>query len=181
LTQGWAARRPRGTGSRGTQFAIGRSAEIKPLSGFGCGLFCRDRGEARMSAGDARSWMWADAVDMLARAERLHRQLFNPRSASRHPAWEPPVDVIETDDEVVVLAALPGVQPSEVKAHIADGMLHLAGLRRLPAELATATIHRMELPQGLFERHIPVPAGRYGGVRSTMVDGCLVVRLQKAG
>ena len=134
-----------------------------------------------MGSSDPRGWMWSDAVDMLARAERLHRQLFNPRppQASR-PSWEPPVDVIETDEEVVVLAALPGVAPSEVQARIVDGMLHLSGRRTLPAELGRAVIHRLELPQGSFERRVPVPAGRYGAIRSAMVDGCLVVRLHKA-
>ena len=39
---------------------------------------------------------------MLARAERLHRELFRPaRSGSRMPLWEPPVDVIETELSVV--------------------------------------------------------------------------------
>ena len=33
---------------------------------------------------------------MLARAERLHREFSAARSASRQPAWEPPVDILET-------------------------------------------------------------------------------------
>ena len=57
-------------------------------------------------------WMWSDACDMLARAERLHREFFRPvRSASRLPVWEPPVDVLETEREVLVFVALPGRRP----------------------------------------------------------------------
>jgi len=41
-------------------------------------------------------------------------------------------------------------------------------------------IHRMELPQGRFERRIPLPPGQYEAVRRTSVDGCLVVSLTKA-
>src|SRR5262249_18730806 len=42
------------------------------------------------------SWMWSEAFEMLARAERLHREVFRPaRSPARRPAWEPPVDMIE--------------------------------------------------------------------------------------
>ena len=38
---------------------------------------------------------------MLARAERLHREFFRPvRGANRLPAWEPPVDMLETSEAV---------------------------------------------------------------------------------
>jgi hypothetical protein len=42
-------------------------------------------------------------------------------------------------------------------------------------------IHRLELPQGRFYRRLRLPAGRYSGVRRAVVDGCLVITLQKAG
>ena len=62
-----------------------------------------------------RNWMWSEACEMLARAERLHRELFRPAGlAARVPAWEPPVDVLETEREVIVLVALPGVNPDQV-------------------------------------------------------------------
>jgi hypothetical protein len=39
----------------------------------------------------------------------------------------------------------------------------------------------MELPQGRFERRVPLPRGRYGQVSRHMIDGCLLVSLHKAG
>jgi HSP20 family protein len=124
--------------------------------------------------------MWSEACEMLARAERMHRDLFRPaRSTSMLPAWEPPVDVLETEREVLVLAALPGVNPDHVEAAIEDGVLVIAGTRVLPRELRTAVIHRLELPQGRFERRVRIPAGRYDDVRRLSVDGCLVISLRK--
>jgi HSP20 family protein len=124
--------------------------------------------------------MWSEACEMLARAERLHRDLFTPaRSTSMLPAWEPPVDVLETEREVLVLVALPGVNPDHVEAAIEDRVLVIAGTRILPAELRTAIIHRLELPQGRFERRVRIPGGRYGDVRRSSVDGCLVITLRK--
>ena len=32
-----------------------------------------------MNRGDPRDWMWSEALQMLAQAERLHRQVFQPR------------------------------------------------------------------------------------------------------
>jgi HSP20 family protein len=129
----------------------------------------------------ARDWMWSEACEMLARAERLHREFFRSAASEAHPTWEPPVDVLETDDEVLVLAALPGVCADHADAAIQDGCLVIGGTRTLPPALQTATIHRMELPQGRFLRRVPLPAGRYSAVRRSVVDCCLVITLQKAG
>jgi len=133
-----------------------------------------------MANEDSRNWMWSEALQMLARAEQLHRQVFNPPHASQRGInWEPPTDVLETQDAVLVFVALPGVDPDKVKLVIHEGGLMIAGERVLPQELRTATIHRLELPQGRFERHIPLPAGRYETPRSAVANGCLVVRLAK--
>ena len=125
-------------------------------------------------------WMLAEAIDALTRAERMHRELFRPQrpTAQREPAWEPPVDVLETDRAVLVLIALPGVDPNQVTALIEDGCLLVQGKRVLPPELRNAVIHRLELPQGRFERRILLPTGRYS-VRHFAADGCLVVQLDK--
>jgi HSP20 family molecular chaperone IbpA len=127
------------------------------------------------------NWMWSDACDMLARAERLHRQLFQPVRATRQPAWEPPIDILETESELLIFVALPGVASDRVEAAIHGADLLIAGTRVLPAALQTAHIHRLELPQGRFERRIPLPPGRYGAVRRASVDGCLLITLRKAG
>jgi HSP20 family molecular chaperone IbpA len=117
---------------------------------------------------------------MLARAERLHRELFRPAPGSV-PTWEPPVDMLETEREVLVLVALPGVEPDEVETVIEGAYLLVTGHRVLPAELATAVIHRLELPQGRFERRIRLPGGHYGAVRRAAVHGCVLITLQKTG
>ncbi len=124
--------------------------------------------------------MWSDALDMMAKAERLHRQLFEPRpSHGSAPSWEPPVDVLETAEEVLILAALPGVSPDSIEATIHDGVLVISGRRLLPPELRIAIIHRLELPQGAFRRDIALPPGSYRSVDHDFVNGCLVIRLGK--
>ncbi len=130
----------------------------------------------------ARDWMWSEACEILARAERMHRELFRPAGVrARLPEWEPPVDVLETEQEVLALVALPGVDAESAQAVIEDGDLVIAGTRVLPPELRTANIHRLELPQGRYYRRLRLPAGRYSAVRRTVANGCLVISLQKAG
>jgi HSP20 family protein len=125
-------------------------------------------------------WMWSEAFEMLARAERMHRQFFQPSGSPASVAWEPPVDVLETEHAVLVLIALPGVDFNEVKALISQGELLISGCRTYPAEMQTAIIHRLELPQGRFERRIRLPEGRYNAVRRSEFNGALLITLQKS-
>jgi len=130
---------------------------------------------------DPVNWMLSEAIDSLARAERLHRQFFSlqPSGSSQESSWEPPVDVLETDREILILVALPGVDPDDVEAVIDSGTLIVSGRRVLPVELRNARIHRLELPQGRFERRIALPIGRYA-VSRFAVNGCIVLRLSKS-
>jgi len=133
-----------------------------------------------MSERDPKSWMWPAAIELIERAERLHRQFFRiARSATSELTWEPPLDMFETEREVWIVVALPGVAAERVRVVIADGTLLIEAARALPRELRDATIHRMEIPYGRFERQIELPAGAYQLVSQTLADGCLFINLRK--
>ena len=133
-----------------------------------------------MARNDARLWMWPEACVMLAKAERLQLQFFHvAETEAGRPAWEPPADVFETDAACIVMVALPGIDPAAIHTSIDDGVLIIAGHRPLPAQLHGAMIHRMELPQGRFERRLALPRGRYGDAHCATANGCLIVTLSK--
>jgi HSP20 family protein len=130
---------------------------------------------------DTGSWMWAEAIELLDRAERLHRQFFRPgRPGAASAAWTPPVDVFETAAEIHIVAALPGVMAEQMEVAVEHGVLRLAGERTLPCP-RTGAIHRLEIPHGRFERRIELPAGAYEVTRNELVAGCLVLTLRKLG
>jgi HSP20 family protein len=131
-----------------------------------------------MPTRDPFNWMLSEAIESLTRAERLHKRLFSLQPTAG-PSWEPPIDVLETDRELLIFVALPGVDPDEVVAVIDDGTLIVSGNRILPPELQDALIRRLELPQGRFERRIALPAGRYTVSRHAW-NGCVVLRLSKS-
>ena len=87
--------------------------------------------------------------------------------------------MVETDREVLILVALPGVDPDRVEAVIDGGTLMVLGHRGLPPELRDAVIHRLEIPLGRFERRVPLPPGRYEAARRYALHGCLRVTLRK--
>jgi TRAP transporter TAXI family solute receptor len=80
---------------------------------------------------------------------------------------------------VLIIVALPGIDADQVETVIEDSSLRVSGRREHPPELRTAVIHRLELPQGRFERRIPLPPGRYAAVRRSTANGCLLVSLHK--
>jgi HSP20 family molecular chaperone IbpA len=125
---------------------------------------------------DAKNQMWAEACALLKQAEQLHRQFFEPsRSGAR---WEPPVDVFETERQVMIIAALPGVAPEAVRIEIEGQTLIIAGTRPLPSGGRNANIVRLEIPYGRFERRIALTS-RLRLAERELSNGCLVLTFAK--
>jgi HSP20 family protein len=147
-----------------------RPSLLRPNEGF----------ERKMSRDDLSIWMWSQACRLLDRADTVHRRFFGIVGANSTVfAWEPPADVYETDDEVYIEIALPGVKPEGAEVGFESGLLVVRGERELPAMPRPAVIRRMELPHGRFERHIRLPAGRYEFAERSFLDGCLLLVLRK--
>ena len=132
-----------------------------------------------MAGADPRNWMWAEACAMIERAEQMHRQFFQPGSAAAPAAWEPPIDVFESEHDLLIVVALPGVDTQDIEISSEGAVLRVAGVRRLPAAVRGTDIVRLEIPQGRFERRIRLPAARWELSRSSLVNGCLLLNLTK--
>lgn len=133
-----------------------------------------------MSSRDPKNWMWADACELLDRAEKIHRQFFQLSFSGNRPTWQPPVDVYETDTDLVIVIALPGVAADQLRVGVQeDGVLIVSGARALPMEAQAGSILRLEIPHGYFERRIELPRGRFRLVRQEFTDGCLLLGLRK--
>ena len=127
-----------------------------------------------------QGWMWAEALALLEQAERRNRDLFRPAGVRRKATcWEPPVDVFESEGQVWIQVALPGVQANEMEVRIEGASLVVAGERPMPLPREAGVIHRLELPHGCFERRIDLPPGRFELGRRDLRDGCLTLTLCK--
>lgn len=131
-------------------------------------------------ARDVRNWMWAEALELLDQAERMQRAAFQPGPSRPHTAcWEPPVDLFETEHELWIQVALPGVSADKLQVAIEGSTLRVTGERPLPVPPGVGTIHRLELPYGCFERRIGLPPGHYELGRRELALGCLTLTLRK--
>ena len=127
-------------------------------------------------------WMWAQAFEVLEEAERMHRQFFRLSTPGRGPVtWEPPVDIFEDELDVVVLVALPGVPANRIEVTSTPGELVVRAERTLPFATAPCGLRRLEIPYGYFERRIPLAEARLETATREVKDGCLILRLRKAG
>ena len=81
------------------------------------------------------------------------------------PQLEPLVDVIDEDDEIIVVAELPGVEKDEIKVRIKG---------------TTLTIH-VENPARPYHKEIMLPSKvKKDDASSAIRNGILEVRLKKA-
>jgi HSP20 family protein len=121
--------------------------------------------------------MWAEALEMLQSAERLQRQFFQIGQGGA--PWEPPVDVYQAGDDLWIFLALPGVPAEHIETVFDGATLIVHGERPLPSAARGASIHRLEIPYGRFERRITLPGGHYQVLQRVLENGCLVLGLRK--
>lgn len=94
-------------------------------------------------------------------------------------AWQPAVDVYETEAEVVVVAELAGVGADDMQVLAGHNSLVISGERR-NAPGGRRSYHQMEIPTGPFQRVIPLPASvDPERAEATCRDGLLAVALPK--
>ncbi|MBV8405918.1 MAG: Hsp20/alpha crystallin family protein [Gammaproteobacteria bacterium] len=134
-----------------------------------------------MSTERRYGWMWLRALELADEAERLHRRFLEYIGPGTDAVrWEPPVDIHETEDGLVLLFALPGVSPEDIEIRLDRTALTVSALRRLKLADGTAVIRRLEIPHGRFVREIALSGPALRLADSHYLNGCLEVRLARA-
>ncbi len=123
--------------------------------------------------------MWADALELLQSAERLQRRFFLVDTLQALPCWEPAVDLYEQADELRLLMALPGVNSRQLEVVLDEAAIVVRGKRPMPTALYGASIHRLEIPYGRFERRVKLPPGTFQLLDQFLEDGCLALVLRR--
>ncbi|HQX63296.1 MAG TPA: Hsp20/alpha crystallin family protein [Thermomicrobiales bacterium] len=96
-------------------------------------------------------------------------------------AWRPPVEVYETDVELVVLAEIGGIANVQVEVSIDDQVLAIRGERAPLHCEERRRIHAMGIAYGPFAADIFVPfAVDHDAIRADYDAGILTIRLPRA-
>lgn len=107
---------------------------------------------------------WEPFRDLVTTQDHFNR-LFNDvfsrafgEGARGASGWTPAVDIYETDQNVVLKAELPGVDPKDVEIRVEDGALYLKGERKFESDVKEDGYRRIERQYGSFTRSFPLPA-----------------------
>ena len=118
-----------------------------------------------------------DVGSLRAEVNRLMSQAGPPTLPYR---WSPSSDVIEGDDAIVITAELPGVKDEDIQITVQNGVLRIAGERRLEEEVNQQHFHRLERSYGGFERRFMLPQGvREDDIHARVAYGVLKITIPK--
>ena len=94
--------------------------------------------------------------------------------------WSPPLDVMETEQNVLVLVDVPGMDVKDIHVTVKENLLIIRGEKRTELEKKNEKQYRMERVFGSFTRHIPLPvAVDANKVNASVHNGVLKVTLPK--
>jgi HSP20 family protein len=94
--------------------------------------------------------------------------------------WSPAVDIYETENELVLKADLPDVDPKNVGIQLENGTLTLKGERKFEDQKNGKGFHRIERSYGTFVRAFSLPETVDGDkVRAEFKNGVLTITLPK--
>lgn len=95
-------------------------------------------------------------------------------------AWTPPVDIYETDKELVLKMELPEIHKEDVHVTVENNVLTIRGERKLEEKVDRENYHRMERTYGEFMRSFTLPTFVDGQkIAADFKDGMLKVTLPK--
>lgn len=98
----------------------------------------------------------------------------------REGIWQPPVDIYEDRDSVVIKAELPDIDQKDIEVRIEENTLTLRGERKREKEYKKENYHRIERYYGTFQRSFALPHTiDQEKVRATCENGVLTVTLPK--
>ena len=141
-----------------------------------------------MASSDWDILVWRRANDLLQQVERIHRNFLQVAVGTRYrasygkrPAWQPPVNLVETEESFWVISAIPGVTADHVNIHIEGRDLVIEGERPLPECCRDGDLKVWEISLGRFERRLtvmekttPLSLGQI-----SLQNGLLIIELRK--
>ncbi len=129
-------------------------------------------------------------MDMMRHETRPEQSLFEeffPMTSWLDDMWSsgytryPPVNIWHSDDEIVVDAELPGVDPQKIEVKLNDDELSLSGERVEAGMKPNETFHRRERPYGKFMRKLTLPyRGQPDKVTASYRNGILRIVVPRA-
>jgi HSP20 family protein len=129
---------------------------------------------------------WEPAREMMTLRDAMDR-LFDdaftrPLRLNDGGNWSmPAVDMYQTDNEIVVKAAIPGVKTDDVQINVTGEVLTIKGEVKEKEETQEKAYHLREQRWGMFERTLALPTDVIADkAKAEFENGILTITLPKA-
>lgn len=123
-----------------------------------------------------------DPFDELTSLRTRMDRLFAQMNQAEPPLadWSPTADVVETKDEILIRAEIPGIDPKDVDIEVDNGFITMKGERKAEKELEEKGYRRVERAYGTFLRTFTLPPTvMTEKIAATFANGLLEVHLPK--
>jgi HSP20 family protein len=112
--------------------------------------------------------------------ERLMGTFLRNAGTNGEHRWAPPVDVWETEDELVYAFDLPGIPEEKISIEFENDTLTVSADRERTQEVSQDRFYRFERRYGSFTRSIGLPQGvTENDIRADYNDGVLELHVTK--
>ena len=110
---------------------------------------------------------------------RLFNSFFDDNGGSVR-RWVPAMDLVESEDHLILKADLPGLSEDDVRIEVQNNVLTVSGERKTEHEEKREGFYRMERSYGNFSRSLTLPQGvNSDGIQASFDKGVLEVRIPK--
>ena len=93
----------------------------------------------------------------------------------------PAMDIVETEDHLVISTELPGMKKDAVKITIENGVLTVSGEKKFEKEAQHKDYHTMERRFGSFHRSVTLPRQLSAeNAEAAFEDGVLTIRIPRS-
>ena len=95
----------------------------------------------------------------------------------RTESWIPPVDVMEKDGNLILMASIPGMTDKEIELRVEGQVLTIKGERKSP-ETTGYTYHQQESRYGSFSRSFTLPdSANLDNIKADYRNGVLTITI----
>ncbi len=121
-----------------------------------------------------------DLASLQSEMSRFMNGLFEGPARGATQSWVPPLDVWETDSELVYAFDVPGIPEEKIQIEVADDTLTVTAERVKVADESGDRYYRFERRYGTFTRAVGLPQGvDEAKIEASYANGVLEIHVPK--
>lgn len=133
-----------------------------------------------MSLTHHNPWSLFDQLQNEMNRARSYKETPDQQNETTNSDWAPAVDIKEEDNQYLLLADIPGVEPKDIEIQMENGVLTIKGERDSATKTEQDSFKRIERKHGVFYRQFNLPEGvNAEAIEAKSNNGVLTVSIPK--